>query len=215
MKFYAISIGKNIGIYNSWNECKENLGDSSDTKFKIFNNIEDAQKFINSSIKLLSYNSLDSFMKENNISCFITSEFYNNMYIWCLYFPEKNIMKSDIIHRSHIIDETINNKKYIRSELYAIINTIEIYNNIKNLKPLTIYSSNDSLIKIINYYINNKWKITCEDNKDLFLQIKNLILSKNLNIYFKNVSLFLDKNDWKYIFFTIVKNHITNNIINI
>jgi len=46
MSFYAVAKGKNIGIFDSWNECKNNTDSFKGAIFKKFNSKEDAEKFI-------------------------------------------------------------------------------------------------------------------------------------------------------------------------
>lgn len=49
MKFYAVQKGKKPGIYNTWDECKEQVNGYSGAVYKSFNNKSDAEKFVKSS----------------------------------------------------------------------------------------------------------------------------------------------------------------------
>lgn len=49
MKFYAVKIGKNPGIYNTWSECELQVKGFSGAIYKSFLNKEDAEKFLNTS----------------------------------------------------------------------------------------------------------------------------------------------------------------------
>jgi ribonuclease HI len=46
MSFYAVAQGKQCGIFNSWNECQENVKGFKGAKFKKFSNENDAKQFI-------------------------------------------------------------------------------------------------------------------------------------------------------------------------
>lgn len=46
MSYYSVHIGKNPGIYNTWDECKEAVGDTGYTEFKKFSNKDDAEEFL-------------------------------------------------------------------------------------------------------------------------------------------------------------------------
>lgn len=46
-KFYAVRVGKEPGIYNTWNECLEQVRGFPKAMFKSFTTIDDAQRFIN------------------------------------------------------------------------------------------------------------------------------------------------------------------------
>ena len=66
MYFYAVHIGKEKGIFNTWDECKEKVIGYPNSKFKKFKNKNDADFFVE-----------NGFIKENN-------NFYKN--------DEKNLM---------------------------------------------------------------------------------------------------------------------------
>lgn len=46
-KYYAVRRGRKIGIYNTWEECKEKVYKYSGAVYKSFFNLEDAREFIN------------------------------------------------------------------------------------------------------------------------------------------------------------------------
>ena len=47
MKYYAVRIGKNPGIYHTWDECKRETMGFKGASFKKFSTREDAEAFIN------------------------------------------------------------------------------------------------------------------------------------------------------------------------
>jgi len=44
--FYAVSAGRNIGIYKTWSECQAQVNGYKNAKFKGFPTLEEAQKFL-------------------------------------------------------------------------------------------------------------------------------------------------------------------------
>nr|WP_195237424.1 ribonuclease H family protein [Romboutsia sp. 1001285H_161024_C4] len=46
VKFYAVRKGRNNGIYNTWNECKEQINGFSGAEYKSFTTIEEAKSYI-------------------------------------------------------------------------------------------------------------------------------------------------------------------------
>lgn len=46
MNYYAVAKGENIGIYNTWKECQEQINGFKSAKFKKFTNENDAKCFI-------------------------------------------------------------------------------------------------------------------------------------------------------------------------
>ncbi len=51
MPFYAVKIGKNPGVYNSWKECEINIKGYENAVYKKFESEEEAKLFINPNIK--------------------------------------------------------------------------------------------------------------------------------------------------------------------
>lgn len=47
MKFYAVKNGRKTGIFTSWDECKEQVHGFLDAEYKSFNNLEDANNYLN------------------------------------------------------------------------------------------------------------------------------------------------------------------------
>lgn len=45
-KYYAVKVGKTIGIFNSWNECKEQVEGYPGCKFKSFPTLEEAREYV-------------------------------------------------------------------------------------------------------------------------------------------------------------------------
>lgn len=46
VKFYAVRKGRNNGIYNTWNDCKEQINGFSGAEYKSFTTIEEAKAYI-------------------------------------------------------------------------------------------------------------------------------------------------------------------------
>lgn len=47
MKIYAVRSGRKPGLYNTWNECKEQIAGFSNAEYKSFENQEDAEAYMN------------------------------------------------------------------------------------------------------------------------------------------------------------------------
>jgi len=46
MKYYAVKIGRNIGIYDNWLECKKSIHKFKGAQYKSFNSLKEAQKYL-------------------------------------------------------------------------------------------------------------------------------------------------------------------------
>jgi ribonuclease HI len=69
--YYAVHRGRNTGVYNTWNECKNEVSGYSKPVFKKFETYEEAQAFSNSG-------SSDNYNHSSNSSNSISSNNYSN-----------------------------------------------------------------------------------------------------------------------------------------
>lgn len=53
--FYAVANGHNKGVFNNWTDCKQSVQEYSNAIFKKFDNIEDANRFIDEHTKKSTY----------------------------------------------------------------------------------------------------------------------------------------------------------------
>lgn len=65
IKFYALAIGGVRGIYNSWTECKNNIGEGY-SKYKSFNTIQEATQFLKDNKVLKAKKNKNAIRSKNN-----------------------------------------------------------------------------------------------------------------------------------------------------
>lgn len=127
-KFYAVRNGKNIGIYNTWEECKEQVNGFSNAEYKSFKTLKEA-------IDYMGYKKINKFDIENSIEAYV-----DGSYEHCLraYGSGVVILKDGIVKKKYSIKG--NNKKLINMrnvsgeiEASKIAMNYCIENNIKNL----------------------------------------------------------------------------------
>lgn len=46
MKYYAVKVGRKKGIYNTWDECRKQVYGFSGAKYKSYENLNDAKKYL-------------------------------------------------------------------------------------------------------------------------------------------------------------------------
>ena len=68
MKYYAVKVGRKIGIYYNWNDCKEQVDKFPKAVFKSFTSIEDADKFLSGS-KTDKVKITNTLYSKNSINC--------------------------------------------------------------------------------------------------------------------------------------------------
>ena len=192
MTYYAVAKGRNIGVYNFWNDAKEQVLNYKGGLFKSFNNEKDAEDYI------LNINSCNSDFFENiytkydikEVDYFVYTDgsCYNNGNIKSLagigiYFDQNNTKNvSKVIERSN---KQTNNT----AELMAIIEAYEIIKNDLNSKKICIFTDSEYSIKCATSYgakcESNNW-IKNIPNKELVKQIYNIYNSNN-NLMLKHI----------------------------
>lgn len=70
--YYAVKIGKNPGVYNSWEECEKEVKGFKGAKYKKFSSLEQAQDFIKVEEDLLRP---EDRLKENEMIAYVDGSF--------------------------------------------------------------------------------------------------------------------------------------------
>jgi ribonuclease HI len=206
MKYYAVYKGKNVGIFNTWDECQESITGYSGAIFKKFNTEEEAQKYLQ-----CDHNLIDSYFtrnKKEEVSTEVSSivDFYDkkintdkpllNLYTdgscinwnenkyagYGIYIPEMNIQISKRLDEEH--------KTNNRAELTAILEAIKKTQEYMDDYHICIHTdsqySMNSLSIMNNNSIENNFQRNGEDipNRDI-IEEGIEIMKENV----KNVSL--------------------------
>ena len=201
MSFYAVAKGHNIGIYNFWNDCKEQVVGYKGAIHKKFTNEKDAENFI------LNCNNTKSEFFENLYSKFDLEDV--NYYIYtdgsCYNNGKENSLAAIGIYFgfnnanvSRIIES--NNYKHTNNsaELTAIIECYKIIeNDLKNGKKICIFSDSDYSIKCATSYGEKCAKMNwIKDipNKELVKELYN-IYSNSSNLIIKHIKAHTNSKD--------------------
>ena len=73
-KFYAVKNGKRVGIFNTWEECQEQVSGYSGAEFKSFKNLDDAREYLGINEQLSLF---DDAAEDSNIAVAYTDGSYN------------------------------------------------------------------------------------------------------------------------------------------
>ncbi len=201
MPYYSVKNGYKPGIYNTWDECKQQTNGFHGALFKKFNNKQEAENFLNngSSInKNMKLNKIDKYFKYNpEINIDTNNEEVINIYtdgslinknnnIWCgygIYIPSKNIEISEIVDTP---------KTNNRAELLAIINCLKYCKESDNINIYTdsrycIYICTGTGLK----YKNNNFMTKSKNgdtvkvpNEDLIINILKLLTKYNIKFHY-------------------------------
>lgn len=144
MKYYAVKKGRKVGVYTSWDECKNQVSGFSNAKYKSFDSKEEADKYIGES---------DETLLETEIEAYVDGSFNETLgrYAYgCVIIKDGNVI--------HKMSGSSANADYIEmrnvaGELEAAVQAIlwAIRNRIKSIRIYHDYQG-------IASWANGEWK---------------------------------------------------------
>ncbi|WP_061311233.1 viroplasmin family protein, partial [Clostridium sporogenes] len=161
-KYYAVKVGRKTGIFDNWNECKEQIQGYSGAIYKGFSNYEDAYKFLNGGIKNTITNKKDTKKIEAYVDGSYSDE-YNEYSYGCVILYENEIIKFSGVG---------SNKEYISmrnvaGELLGAMKAVEwAYENEHD--SIIIYHDYEG----IDRWANGIWKTNKQGTKEYLEFIK-------------------------------------------
>ena len=104
-KFYAVAVGKEPGLYDTWDECKAQVTGFPNAKYKSFDNQEDALEFLEQSTDDYS----DSTENDFETYAFVDGSFNSktNTYGYGGFLIHKHVEEKDNGKKTWLIDKTI------------------------------------------------------------------------------------------------------------
>jgi len=213
MPYYVVKKGRTPGIYNNWNDCKEQVFGFSKPVYKKFTSIEEAKDFYSSNPNDIKLKSLDHFFKitttqsnKDEIQKTLEETPFkkdpNHIIVYtdgaCTNNGKKNAKAGigvyfDVDDSRNCSERILGNQTNQHAELLAIAKALNILNKELTLnKKITIYTDSSYSIKCITeysvYWCRDGWK-----KKD-GNPIKNIDAIKNIyskyithNIHFKHI----------------------------
>lgn len=192
-KFYAVAVGRRVGIYRSWPSCKVQIDGIANAKYCKFSDHNDALQYI---VDTPKENLIISQKIKPTISHVKRSIVYTDGSCWrngmdgaCAgigvfwpKFPEKNF--------SQKLD---GKQTSVRAEIYAVITALQQAYEM-NIEHLTIYTDSHFIIQTATQWLkkwkDNGWKTydgSPVKNKDDMLEL-DMAISRIPNIVWKAVS---------------------------
>ena len=186
MPYYAVKKGHQVGIYNTWTECQQQVKGFRGAIFKKFKTLEEAKEFIGlestSKIKKEDNKKYDYIVFTDG-SC-LNNGRKNPIAGYGIYFQKARKLKSlpHIARKLNLGDDISDSNN--RAELYAIIKTVKLLKSqLKKGRKVLIRSDSQYSIKAYTIWCKkwkkNNWKKN--DGKD----VKNLDLIKKGCRYFE------------------------------
>ena len=139
-KFYAVRKGKKVGIYNTWNECKQQVNGFSGAEYKSFTTLDEAKEYVEG-IKAIEFKNLESSVEA----------YVDGSYEHCIraFGSGVVILKNNVVEKTYSIkgqDESLVSMRNVAGEIEAakIAMAYCISNEIKNL---TLYFDYEGIEK--------------------------------------------------------------------
>lgn len=176
--YYVVYKGKQTGIFNTWNECKNAITNYPDAVFKKFNNLDHAEYFLkNGTMPSLNQSYI---INDNEISIFTDGSTIRKdnfiKYGYGVYIPELKIE----ISQPFIDDTPTNNRCELTAILVGINTIVKEYPNVKNIH---IYTDSKYSITMLS---KNEYDMETI-NLDLLEKIQQLINDYNLIVNYHKV----------------------------
>ena len=173
-KFYAVRKGKKIGIFNTWNECKEQVNGFSGAEYKSFSSIEEAEEYIGINAKIEVFND------ENMVEAYVDGSYEHSIRE---YGSGVVILKNNNVENRYSIrgkKESLVGMRNVAGEIEAAKIAMEycVDNNIENL---TLYFDYEGIEK----WCTGVWKT----NKEGTIEYKKFYdsVKTKLNVKFVKV----------------------------
>jgi len=175
-KFYAIRKGKKVGIFKTWDECKEQVNGFSGAEYKSFTSIEDANEYIGNIEKKYDSNEL-----EDGIIAYVDGSYEESKGA----FSYGVIILDD--DKKHVEFGKSSDSDYIEmrnvsGEILAATKAMEYVDKFhKNKRNLTIYYDYEGIEK----WCTGAWEAKKDKTMEYTENYK--IYSENINIRFNKV----------------------------
>lgn len=172
MSYYAVKKGKNIGIFESWDECKENTNGYKGALYKSFKTRNEAEQYLTETEEVLNDNksikSVDSLSEDELI--IYSDGSYNDELKLSSYGVVYLQNKIPELYNSGIVDDK-NGTRNVIGEITGVLEGLK-YAHYKKKKKVYIYHDYEGLSK----WVSKEWKLT---SADAFYYIEELEKYKN------------------------------------
>lgn len=184
MKYYAVKVGNHPGIFETWEECNENIKGYKGAKYKSFKLLEEAEIYINSDDceekideEINNVKSIESLADDEII---IYTDGSSNKELNFSSYGVVCLHKSQPEYRFSGIVKDINRTKNISGEIAGVLKALE-YAKYKGKKKAYIYHDYEGLSK----WHSGEWGVNSSDSIYYLEQLKQY--EKDIQIEFVKV----------------------------
>lgn len=136
-KYYAIRKGKKVGIFNSWEDCKEYVNGFSGAEYKSFKTKKEALNYLNNVDEKIAFGGWNI---EDDYKLFELCEKINEK---CVKWGISNVFENKGIKNEHLIE-------------WCNKNNYKVYHLNRNYNPFSRGNSNNDEVYICNYDIDKE-----------------------------------------------------------
>lgn len=159
MKYYAVKEGKKKGIYETWDECQEQVKGYKNAKFKSFKTKEEAEKYITETVEVVEKEPV-----ENETFVFYSLKKKDN------YFNLAVIIKTSSNILRYVTKLNVDMNIYY-ARLYGVIAALELASKL-GYKNIKIFFDDMS----VHNYITREYNPLKGKNKDVTMDYYNLFV---------------------------------------
>lgn len=166
MKYYAVKDGKKKGIYDSWEECQEQVKGYKNAKFKSFKSKEEAEKYLSDTVETVVKEPV-----ENETFVFYSLKKKEN------YFNLAVIIKTSSNTLRYVTKLNVDMNIYY-ARLYGVIASLELATKL-GYKNIKLFFDDMS----VHNYITREFNPLKGKNKDVTMDYYNLfvIVTRSMN----------------------------------
>lgn len=173
-KFYAVKNGKKIGIYETWDECKEQVNGYKGAEFKSFNTREEAKAYITGE----SIQSTKMIPEEDEIFAYVDGSFNIKTfeYAYGIVLINKNGIITTLSGKDN--KEEVVNMRNVAGELKGtMVATQYISKNFPTINKITIFHDYEGIAK----WVTEEWKTNLEYTKKYKEYMQKMMINKKIS----------------------------------
>lgn len=176
-KFYAVKKGRKIGIYETWEECLEQINGFSGAQYKRFDSPTDAQSYIDSTKPSLNFHNQPNYNHHYEVTAYTDGSFNEelNQFSYGLVFINKG-KKSTYCEKFN--DENWIKLRNVAGEIMGAQKAMQLA-LINNVESLLICHDYDGISK----WCTGEWNTTKPETKNYKAFYD--YVAKDVKIYFK------------------------------
>ncbi|AGY41573.1 Ribonuclease HI-related protein [Mesoplasma florum W37] len=159
MKYYAVKQGRNIGVYETWEECKTQVEGYTNAVYKSFSSKADAEAFIKG-VQTLSKPKQKIKIEENAAVAYSDGSFikHNNTYSYGAVVMWQN---KEFHFSKRYRDDELKSMWNVSGELQGA-KRVMLFAYANNIKKLYLYHDYEGIAK----WANHEWKAKSDEGKE-------------------------------------------------